>query len=220
MAARPLARPRAARTLALALLALALRAPPVEGGVVTELRPNAPLRGETVPIGGPARQYALLDLDPRRGYEVKLSYPASNPATVHLELIHDPTAHPRTPPRRALRNVEKLPVPARPPRRRPPPANDADPADPDPDPPPPTRAVAVRAVPYAVHRDGPGAAQHAVLAYDIALEPTLDPWGLVPAQAVPVAALAAACAAMAVALEPRVSAVAWPRKTQTQEKSA
>ena len=205
MAARPLARPRAARTLALALLALALRAPPVEGGVVTELRPNAPLRGETVPIGGPARQYALLDLDPRRGYEVKLSYPASNPATVHLELIHDPTAHPRTPPRRALRNVEKLPVPARPPRRRPPPANDA---------------VAVRAVPYAVHRDGPGAAQHAVLAYDIALEPTLDPWGMVPAQAVPVAALAAACAAMAVALEPRVSAVAWPRKTQTQEKSA
>ena len=182
MAARPLARPRAARTLALALLALALRAPPVEGGVVTELRPNAPLRGETVPIGGPARQYALLDLDPRRGYEVKLSYPASNPATVHLELIHDPTAHPRTPP--------------------------------------PTRAVAVRAVPYAVHRDGPGAAQHAVLAYDIALEPTLDPWGVVPAQAVPVAALAAACAAMAVALEPRVSAVAWPRKTQTQEKSA
>ena len=81
-------------------------------------------------------------------------------------------------------------------------------------------AVAVRAVPYAVHRDGPGAAQHAVLAYDIALEPTLDPWGVVPAQAVPVAALAAACAAMAVALEPRVSAVAWPRKTQTQEKSA
>ena len=43
---------------------------------------------------------------------------------------------------------------------------------------------------------------------------------MVPAQAVPVAALAAACAAMAVALEPRVSAVAWPRKTQTQEKSA
>jgi hypothetical protein len=64
---------------------------------------------------------------------------------------------------------------------------------------------------YGRHRDGPeGAFKHVV--YDVVLEPALDPFGIVPRQAAPVAVAAAACCALAFFAEPLVRELIWPSR--------
>ena len=53
-----------------------------------ELRPQTSLNRETIPIGGPPRLYALKDLKRGTSYEVRVSYPATNPADFTIELIN------------------------------------------------------------------------------------------------------------------------------------
>jgi hypothetical protein len=48
--------------------------------------------------------------------------------------------------------------------------------------------------------------------YDVVLEPALDPFGIVPRQAAPVAAAAAACCALAFFAEPLVRELIWPSR--------
>ena len=125
-------------------------APPRRGRRRHRAAPERALRGETVPIGGPARQYALLDPTATR-YEVKLSYPASNPATVHPSSSTTPP--PIHEPRRAAPCATSRSSPS--PRGRP---EDAPPRT-TPIPPIPIpaagRARPGSSVPYAVHRDSP-----------------------------------------------------------------
>lgn len=197
--------------LALSLLVVGARAAGTcadgRGGraACAELRPRAPLLRETARLDGAPRLYALAGLAPGTAYEVRVSYPATNPADIRLELVgSDP------PPRRAARrmlNVEKLVLSSR-------------------------RVgeatlrleknsnlvVRLDAKTYGRHRDGPqGAFEHVV--YDVVLEPALDPFGALPLQAAPVAVAAVSCCALAFFLEPIVRELIWPSRRSPSKAS-
>ena len=165
------------------------------GASCVELLPRSPLRAETAPIDGPPRVYALAHLLPETAYEVRVSYPATNPADIRITLFEDDARPPRRAARRLL-NVEKLVLPASLLRSR---THGSDPSP----------AVLIEARAAGVHRHGPAGAFQKVV-YDIVLEPAVDPWGVVPRQSLPVAALAVACVVAALALEPHARRLAWP----------
>ena len=197
--------------LALSLLAVGARAAGTcadgRGGraACAELRPRAPLLRETARLDGAPRLYALAGLAPGTAYEVRVSYPATNPADIRLELVgSDP------PPRRAARrmlNVEKLVLSAFRLEKKKRSAAGAH------------LVVRLDAKTYGRHRDGPkGALKHVV--YDILLEPALDPFGFLPRQAAPVVVAAAACCALAYFAEPRVRELIWPSLSRAPAKAS
>lgn len=197
--------------LALSLLSVGARAAGTcadgRGGraACAELRPRAPLLRETARLDGAPRLYALAGLAPGTAYEVRVSYPATNPADIRLELLgSDP------PPRRAARrmlNVEKLVLSS----RRVGEAAFSSIRENREGREPGNLVVRLDAKTYGRHRDGPeGAFKHVV--YDVVLEPALDPFGIVPRQAAPVAAAAAACCALAFFAEPLVRELIWPSR--------
>ena len=195
--------------LTLSLLAVGARAAGTcadgRGGraACAELRPRAPLLRETARLDGAPRLYALAGLAPGTAYEVRVSYPATNPADIRLELLgSDP------PPRRAARrmlNVEKLVLSAfrletngEAPGRHP--------------------VVRLDAKTYGRHRDGLKGAFTRVV-YDITLEPALDPFGVLPRQAAPVVVAAVACVALAFLAEPYVRELIWPSRRASAKAS-
>ena len=56
-----------------------------------ELRPRESLNAQTLAIGGAPRLYRLTGLHPESAYEVRVSYPATNPADVRVRIV-DPGA--------------------------------------------------------------------------------------------------------------------------------
>ena len=86
------------------------------GGGCVELRPRQPLEREKVPIGGGdddggGRRYKLVGVEPGTPYEVRISYPATNPAEVQLEVValgERPSGGRIRAGIRRLLNVEKL----------------------------------------------------------------------------------------------------------------
>lgn len=170
------------------------------------LTPRVPLFSELAVIGGPPKLYRLSGLHPNTAYEVRVSYPATNPAEISITLI-DPEdltkkRNKNTNTGRKLLNVEKLVLPSK------------------------TLSgmngmsgstfstshakqltVRVDAKKYGIHRTGKGFGN---VVYDLVLEPCLDPWGLVPKQAVPVAAAALASVVVAILVAPRIQKAIWP----------
>jgi hypothetical protein len=194
-------------------------------GACAELRPRTPLFGETAPIDGAPRLYALMGLKPNTAYEVRVSYPATNPADIRLELVGSLGTRRAN---RKMLNVEKLvlssrrirdamtrtneerensvggnametsrSVRVRPIRDR---DRDGDGID---------LIVRLDARRYGTHRDGPEKGFQNVV-YDVAVEPAIDPFGVVPAQSIPVAFVAVACVVIACFVESSLRRMIWP----------
>jgi hypothetical protein len=198
--------------LALSLLVVGARAAGTcadgRGGraACAELRPRAPLLRETARLDGAPRLYALAGLAPNTAYEVRVSYPATNPADITLELVgSDP------PQRRAARrmlNVEKLVLSSRRVGEATLRLNSKN----------SNLVVRLDAKTYGRHRDGPqGAFEHVV--YDVVLEPAIDPFGALPLQAAPVALAAVSCCALAFWMEPIIRELIWPSRRSPSKAS-
>ena len=199
--------------LALSLLVVGARAAGTcadgRGGraACAELRPRAPLLRETARLDGAPRLYALAGLAPNTAYEVRVSYPATNPADITLELVgSDP------PQRRAARrmlNVEKLVLSSRRVGESILRLNSKN----------SNLVVRLDAKTYGRHRDGPqGAFEHVV--YDVVLEPAIDPFGALPLQAAPVALAAVSCCALAFWMEPIIRELIWPSRRSLPSKAS
>jgi hypothetical protein len=198
--------------LALSLLVVGARAAGTcadgRGGraACAELRPRAPLLRETARLDGAPRLYALAGLAPNTAYEVRVSYPATNPADITLELVgSDP------PQRRAARrmlNVEKLVLSSRRVGESILRLNSKN----------SNLVVRLDAKTYGRHRDGKqGAFEHVV--YDVVLEPAIDPFGALPLQAAPVALAAVSCCALAFWMEPIIRELIWPSRRSPSKAS-
>ena len=173
-----------------------------------ELTPSVALRDEKVKIDGPSRLYALAGTRPGTTYEVKVSYAATNPADVVVEVV-DPdgsataTTTTTTTKRggdlrrrahaRQLLNVEKVVISSTTMRNL------------------ETRAggVAVKVSAGEAKPRGDGAkAGRAEVTYDVVLSPTVL-GGVVPAESVPVIVLAAMCVVVAVKFERLLREAVW-----------
>jgi len=181
----------------------------VEAGVVRRaLVPGVPVRGEQLAFADGLRgnTYALEGVDGDMAYEVKVSYTATNPARVWVDIERDvggireestsssretrETSASRNELRRRLLNVEKT-VLSRDFLR----ARSGT-----------TVFVTVRAEREGVYWEGEAGAPSA-LTYDIALGPLLasGKYGEIPQESIPVIALAVGCVVVAIVLAPYVA---------------
>ncbi|GBF90016.1 hypothetical protein Rsub_02722 [Raphidocelis subcapitata] len=69
------------------------------------LRPNEPLTGQLIKLDGAAKRYRLRDLKPSADYEVRVSYPASIPASLAFEWSGVPAPDAAAPGRAATRRL-------------------------------------------------------------------------------------------------------------------
>ena len=168
-----------------------------------ELRPRESLNAQTLAIGGAPRLYRLTGLHPESAYEVRVSYPATNPADVRVRIVDPGVQNSKSGSRggglRQLLNVEKMVASAR---------ELAEVVHPKPGGGhPPGVIVAVWAEPSAWHRDGPAGAPRE-LVFNVVLEP-MSLAGLVPFQALPVGLIALGCAYAALSMEPMLRELVW-----------
>jgi hypothetical protein len=163
---------------------------------------------ETARLDGAPRLYALAGLAPNTAYEVRVSYPATNPADITLELVGSDPPQTRAKGRRML-NVEKLVLSSRRVGEATLRLNSKN----------SNLVVRLDAKTYGRHRDGPqGAFEHVV--YDVVLEPAIDPFGALPLQAAPVALAAVSCCALAFWMEPIIRELIWPSRRSLPSKAS
>jgi hypothetical protein len=200
--------------LALSLLVVGARAAGTcadgRGGraACAELRPRAPLLRETARLDGAPRLYALAGLAPNTAYEVRVSYPATNPADITLELVgSDPPQRPAK--GRRMLNVEKLVLSSRRVGEATLRLNSKN----------SNLVVRLDAKTYGRHRDGKQGAFDEVV-YDVVLEPAIDPFGALPLQAAPVALAAVSCCALAFWMEPIIRELIWPSRRSLPSKAS
>jgi len=192
--------------MAFTLLSISSSSSFVEASVVRRaLVPGVPVRGEQLAFADGLRgnTYALEGVDDDMAYEVKVSYTATNPARVWVDIERDvggmreestssprETSASRNELRRRLLNVEKT-VLSRDFLR----ARSGT-----------TIFVTVRAEREGVYWEGEAGAPSA-LTYDVALGPLLasGKYGEIPQESVPVIALAVACVVAAIVLAPYVA---------------
>ena len=169
-----------------------------------ELRPRESLNAQTLAIGGAPRLYMLTGLHPQSSYEVRVSYPATNPADVKVRIVDAGSKNSKSTSKasaglRRLLNVEKMVASSRELAAsvHPKPGGGH----------PPGVVVAVWAERAGWHRDGVDG-ERSTLAYDVVLEP-MSIGGLVPFQALPVMLIALGCAYAALSMEPMLRELVW-----------
>jgi hypothetical protein len=163
---------------------------------------------ETARLDGAPRLYALAGLAPNTAYEVRVSYPATNPADITLELVGSDPPQRRAKGRRML-NVEKLVLSSRRVGESILRLNSKN----------SNLVVRLDAKTYGRHRDGKQGAFDEVV-YDVVLEPAIDPFGALPLQAAPVALAAVSCCALAFWMEPIIRELIWPSRRSLPSKAS